>query len=196
MVNQALQIMGQPATFANSTLRRMNQESGGNPTIVNRTDSNWTAGTPSVGLMQVIGPTYRANRHPAYDKGPYTYGVSTDPLANTLASMRYALGRYGSLPAAYDRPGGYKDGGYIFDEGGMLPTGISVVNNQTGKPEPLLNADKSISLDTGSIMQLARVLAQLLAGRPAKLMLPDGRMLAETVGDSIIGEATAPGVSY
>jgi hypothetical protein len=111
MVNQALSIMHQPLDFAGITLRRMNQESGGNPTIVNRTDSNWTAGTPSVGLMQVIGPTYRANK--VIDVGPYLYGVSVDPLANTLASMHYALGRYGSLPAAYNRAGGYANGGIV-----------------------------------------------------------------------------------
>lgn len=111
MVDQALGIMRQPLALEGTTLRRMNQESGGNPTIVNTTDSNWAAGTPSVGLMQVIGPTYRANK--VIDAGPFLYGVSVDPLANTLASMKYAIGRYGSLPAAYNQAGGYADGGVV-----------------------------------------------------------------------------------
>lgn len=142
MVGQALGIAGQPQTYQNITLRRMNQESGGNPTIVNRTDSNWTRGTPSVGLMQVIGPTYRAYKHPGYDVGPYSYGTSVNPLSNTLASMRYALARYGSLPAAYNKSGGYATGGVIpmrvGDRGGALSSGQAVMN-LSGKVERLLN---------------------------------------------------------
>ena len=57
--------------------------------------------------MQTIGPTYRAYADPRWDKGMF------DPLSNILASMRYALARYGSLPAAYNRKGGYHDGGVI-----------------------------------------------------------------------------------
>ncbi|GAA4992687.1 hypothetical protein WHI96_07895 [Pseudonocardia tropica] len=110
---QALAMMGQPAGLLQTVLRRMNQESGGNPSIVNRWDSNWRKGTPSVGLMQVIGPTYRSNRDPRRDVGPYLYGTSIDPLSNILSSMRYALGRYGSLPRAYNKSGGYALGGRV-----------------------------------------------------------------------------------
>lgn len=113
VVLQALRIVGQANTHANRTLRRMNQESSGNPRAVNLWDSNAKRGYPSTGLMQVIRPTYQSNRHPLYDRGPYMYGVSIDPLANILSSMRYALRRYGSLSAAYDRKGGYASGGPI-----------------------------------------------------------------------------------
>ncbi|TXS08226.1 hypothetical protein EAO71_37130, partial [Streptomyces sp. ms191] len=81
-VLQALGLVGQPAAYADITLRRMNQESGGNPNIVNRWDSNWIAGHPSVGLMQVIGPTFRAYAGKMAGVGPFAYGVSTNPLAN------------------------------------------------------------------------------------------------------------------
>lgn len=107
----ALAQMGQPGSLLATTLRRMNQESGGNPTAVNRSDINWQHGTPSVGLMQVIGPTYAANK--VIDRGPYMYGVSVDPLSNILSSMHYAIGRYGSLASAYNRAGGYADGGIV-----------------------------------------------------------------------------------
>lgn len=130
-VLQSLQLVNQPASLLQTTLRRMNQESGGDPTIVNRTDSNWIAGTPSVGLMQVIKPTFQHNAGQFRSTGPFEYGVSTNPLANIYASMKYALGRYGSLSSAYDRPGGYDSGGY-------LPTGLSTVYNGTGRPEPVL----------------------------------------------------------
>ncbi|WP_430376690.1 transglycosylase SLT domain-containing protein [Streptomyces sp. B1-3] len=111
VVLQALSEVGQPASLLNSTLRRMQQESGGNPTIVNRWDSNWIAGHPSVGLMQVIGPTFRSYAGKYRNRGPFSYGVSVDPLANVYSSMKYALGAYGSLSRAYDRAGGYAKGG-------------------------------------------------------------------------------------
>lgn len=115
VVGQALGLTGQPTGrgMEDTVLRRMNQESGGDPNVVNRWDSNWARGTPSVGLMQVIGPTFAANAGQFRGTGPFSYGVSTNPLANTYASMRYALGRYGSLPAAYNRVGGYANGAFI-----------------------------------------------------------------------------------
>jgi phage-related protein/SLT domain-containing protein len=132
VVLQALKEVGQPASLLDTTLRRMQQESGGNPTIVNKWDSNWLAGYPSVGLMQVIRPTYQAYAGKYRNKGPFSYGVSVDPLANVYSSMRYALSAYGSLSRAYNRAGGY-------DSGGWLPPGITPVVNQTGKPEAILN---------------------------------------------------------
>ncbi|MFI0939138.1 transglycosylase SLT domain-containing protein [Streptomyces sp. NPDC021020] len=111
-VLQALALVNQPSSLLNSTLRRMQQESGGNPTIVNKWDSNWQAGHPSVGLMQVIKGTFDAYAGAYKSRGPFSYGVSVDPLANIYSSMRYALSRYGSLSKAYDRPGGYANGGY------------------------------------------------------------------------------------
>jgi SLT domain-containing protein/phage-related protein len=132
VVRQALGLVGQPSSLVDTTLRRMNQESGGDPRAVNKWDSNWRAGHPSVGLMQVIGPTFRAYAGRFRNKGPFLYGTSIDPLANVYASMRYALGAYGSLSRAYNRPGGY-------DSGGWLPPGITPVVNETGKPEAILN---------------------------------------------------------
>ncbi|WP_190012394.1 lytic transglycosylase domain-containing protein, partial [Streptomyces candidus] len=110
-VLKALGLVGQPASLAGITLRRMNQESGGDPNIVNRWDSNWKAGYPSVGLMQVIGPTFKAFAGQFKNTGPFSYGTSTNPLANIYASMRYALSAYGGLSKAYGRPGGYAEGG-------------------------------------------------------------------------------------
>lgn len=139
VVAQALGMMGQPQSHAGSTLRRMNQESGGNPNIVNRWDSNWLRGTPSVGLMQVIGPTYRANRDVRRDVGPYLYGTSVDPLSNVLSSMHYALRRYGSLPAAYDRKGGYDQGG--------IAQGVGYLPKYTPAPERVLSPQQTVAFD-------------------------------------------------
>ncbi|MGW0854181.1 hypothetical protein [Streptomyces sp. NPDC002690] len=141
VVLQSLKEVGEPASLLNTTLRRMNQESGGNPTIVNKWDGNWQAGHPSVGLMQVIGPTFRSYAGKYKNKGPFLYGTSVDPLANVYSSMRYAKAAYGSLSRAYDRPGGY-------DNGGWLPTGVSTVVNQTGEPEAILNPQQWQSMVT------------------------------------------------
>lgn len=125
LVLRALAMMGQPASYADLTLRRMNQESGGNPTIVNNWDINAKRGTPSGGLMQTILPTYLANADPRWNKGMF------DPLSNILASMRYALRRYGSLPAAYNRKGGYDQGG--------IAEGVGHMAKYTLKPERVLS---------------------------------------------------------
>jgi tape measure domain-containing protein len=126
LVEQMLRLVGQPLVHTNRTLRRMDQESGGDPRAINLWDVNARRGTPSKGLMQVIDPTFRRHRHPNLPNDIW------HPAANVAASMRYALSRYGSLPRAYDRPGGYDDGGY-------LPPGWSTVYNGTRKPEPVLS---------------------------------------------------------
>ncbi|MFE5332956.1 NlpC/P60 family protein [Embleya sp. NPDC056575] len=151
VVQQALAMVGQPAGLLASTLRRMNMESGGDPNAVNRSDANWLRGTPSVGLMQVIGPTYRQYAGPFRDTPPQLYGVSTAPLANVYASMRYALGQYGSLSRAYDREGGYALGGIVprlYDQGGPLPPGVTLAYNGTGRQEQVYTAQVNRALLT------------------------------------------------
>ncbi|MEU3756826.1 hypothetical protein AB0H17_29415 [Streptomyces olivoreticuli] len=128
-VLQALQMLGQPASWLDTVLRRMNDESGGNPNIVNDWDINAQDGTPSVGLMQVIGPTFDAYAGPFRNTGPFLYGTSVNPLANIYSGLNYAIYRYGSL-SALDRPGGYDSGGY-------LPPGLSLVYNGLSRPEPV-----------------------------------------------------------
>ncbi|MFT2014587.1 phage tail tape measure protein [Streptomyces sp. 796.1] len=105
VVLQALELVGQPASLLPVVLRRMNQESGGNPRAINNWDINAKNGDPSRGLMQTIGSTFNAYAGKLRSRGIY------DPLANIYASMRYALSRYGSLASAYNRPGGYANGG-------------------------------------------------------------------------------------
>ena len=143
MVEAVLKDKGYPVSLADTVLRRMNQESGGNPRAINDWDSNAVAGTPSKGLMQVIDPTFQANKDPGYDD-------IWDPEANLRASMNYAVRQYGSLPAAYDRAGGYASGGIVelsklYDQGGWLPHG-GFAQNLSGKPEPVFTASQWSSL--------------------------------------------------
>lgn len=127
-----------------SLLRRMGQESSYNPRAINNWDSNAKRGTPSKGLMQVIQPTFDAYARPGYDKDIW------DPLSNILASIRYAMARYGNLETAYDRAGGYADGGLVtpilHDSGGRLEPGISVIANKTRRPETILPPEESAAL--------------------------------------------------
>lgn len=154
MVEAVLKDKGFPLSLANSVLRRMNQESGGNSRAINDWDINAQRGTPSKGLMQVIDPTFQAHKDPGYDN-------IWDPEANLRASMNYAVATYGSLPAAYDRAGGYALGGVVdlmklYDQGGWLPHGGTALN-LSGKPEPVLNHDQ-----WGSVAALVRSVGDLV----------------------------------
>jgi SLT domain-containing protein len=135
-VLQALSMLGQPASWLNTVLRRMNQESGGNPNAINNWDSNARAGMPSQGLMQTIPGTFHAYA------GPFAGKPITDPLANIYAGLNYAIHRYGSLDAL-NRPGGYATGGIVprrlYDTGGVLDRGMTLVENRSGSPELVLN---------------------------------------------------------
>ena len=102
------------------TLFQMQTESGGNPMAINLWDSNAAAGIPSKGLMQCIDPTFRAYARPGFDTNIY------DPLSNILASIRYALARYGSLANAY-RGVGYANGGLVTKPGFIGEEGQEMV---------------------------------------------------------------------
>ena len=172
----------------------MNQESGGNPTVVNKWDSNWTRGTPSVGLMQVIGPTFRSNAGPHVGTGPFSYGVSVDPVSNIFAGLNYAGRRYGGghggflggVLYAMGKPGGYAAGGQVrmprpraYDNGGVLPPGMSTVWNSTGRPENVRTADSEDKILTA--LNGLRSSLEKFASRPMNgtLRTKEGAFLGE-----------------
>jgi TP901 family phage tail tape measure protein len=128
LVAQVLAMLGQPASLIPSVLRRMNQESGGNPNAINLWDSNAQAGMPSQGLMQVIPPTFDAYA------GPFRNLGITNPLANIYAGLNYALHSYGSISAAMDQPGGYANGGWL------MPGKLGY--NETSKPEAVFTQEQ------------------------------------------------------
>jgi uncharacterized protein YukE len=65
-------------------------ESSGDPSAVNDWDSNAARGTPSMGLMQTIEPTFDRWHLPGH-------GQILDPVDNIVAGVRYAVARYGSV---------------------------------------------------------------------------------------------------
>jgi minor tail protein/transglycosylase-like protein with SLT domain len=138
MVQSVLGQLHESLGWTATVLRRMNQESGGNPNIVNKWDSNWKAGHPSVGLMQVIAGTFRAYAGRYRGVGPFMYGVSVNPTANTYAGLNYAIHRYGSL-SALNRPGGYDSGG--------IARGIGALLKGTTGPERVLSPRQTAAFE-------------------------------------------------
>ncbi|MEV0488266.1 transglycosylase SLT domain-containing protein [Streptomyces sp. NPDC050508] len=92
-INHALAIMkakGIPGSY-NGLYKNIMRESSGNPSAVNGWDVNAVNGTPSIGLLQVIQPTFNAY---------HVSGTSTniyDPVANITAAANYAADKYGSI---------------------------------------------------------------------------------------------------
>ncbi|MDV9177532.1 transglycosylase SLT domain-containing protein [Streptomyces sp. W16] len=92
-INHALAIMKQkgiPGSY-NGLYKNIMRESSGNPSAVNGWDVNAVNGTPSIGLLQVIQPTFNAY---------HVSGTSTniyDPVANITAAANYAADKYGSI---------------------------------------------------------------------------------------------------
>ena len=131
IVASALKMEGQySAENLKRTLYQMQTESGGNPKAINLWDSNAKKGIPSKGLMQVIDPTFKTYAKKGYDTDIY------DPLSNVLASIRYAIARYGSLKNAY-KGVGYANGGIatkpsIFGEAGA-EMAIPLTKNKRGR---------------------------------------------------------------
>lgn len=91
--NQVLVASGSPAltgTDVQAVRLIVQNESGGNPLIINGWDSNARAGHASKGLMQDIQSTFMqwavTGHHNIFN-----------PVDNIVASVRYARARYGSL---------------------------------------------------------------------------------------------------
>jgi hypothetical protein len=92
-INQALDIMKQkgiPGSY-NGLYKNIMRESSGNPSAVNGWDVNAVNGTPSIGLLQVIQPTFNAYHVSGTSSSIY------DPVANITAAANYAADRYGSI---------------------------------------------------------------------------------------------------
>ena len=93
-------------------LATIQRESGGNPNVQNNWDSNARAGTPSIGLMQTIQPTFDAYKHAGHNNIRNGYD-------NLLAAINYIKHRYGTSDAAFNRVAayGYANGGLVHKNG-------------------------------------------------------------------------------
>ncbi|WP_221355085.1 transglycosylase SLT domain-containing protein [Streptomyces beigongshangae] len=92
-IRQSLDIMekhGIPGTYS-GLHRNIIRESSGNPNAINNWDINAVNGVPSIGLLQVIKPTFDAYHVAGTVKSQY------NPVANITAAANYAAHRYGSI---------------------------------------------------------------------------------------------------
>ncbi|MEW2084356.1 transglycosylase SLT domain-containing protein [Streptomyces sp. NPDC005283] len=71
--------------------RNIMRESSGNPKAINGWDINAINGVPSIGLLQVIKPTFDAYHVAGTPHSQY------DPVANITAAANYAADKYGSI---------------------------------------------------------------------------------------------------
>ncbi|AWE49524.1 transglycosylase SLT domain-containing protein [Streptomyces nigra] len=92
-IREALDIMKKhdiPGTY-HGLHKNIMRESSGNPNAINNWDINARNGVPSIGLLQVIKPTFDAYHVPGTAWSQY------DPVANLTAAANYAADRYGSI---------------------------------------------------------------------------------------------------
>ncbi|MFF3398641.1 transglycosylase SLT domain-containing protein [Streptomyces sp. NPDC002659] len=92
-IKESLSIMkkhGIPGTY-DGLHRNILRESSGNPNAINNWDINAINGVPSIGLLQVIKPTFDAYHVAGTKHSQY------DPVANIVAAANYAADRYGSI---------------------------------------------------------------------------------------------------
>ncbi|MFF1679913.1 transglycosylase SLT domain-containing protein [Streptomyces sp. NPDC058256] len=92
-IRESLAIMaknGIPGTY-DGLYRNIMRESTGNPNAINGWDVNAQNGTPSIGLLQVIKPTFDAYHVAGTAWSQY------DPVANITAAANYAADKYGSI---------------------------------------------------------------------------------------------------
>ncbi|MFH0521243.1 transglycosylase SLT domain-containing protein [Streptomyces sp. M41] len=92
-IREALDIMKKhdiPGTY-HGLHKNIMRESSGNPNAINNWDINAQNGVPSIGLLQVIKPTFDAYHVPGTPKSQW------DPVANLTAAANYAADRYGSI---------------------------------------------------------------------------------------------------
>lgn len=132
----ALGMLGLPSSWLGPLLTLIGRESGGNPNAVNRSDSNFLKGTPSMGLMQTIAPTFEANKLPGYNN-------ILAPLDNILAGLRYIIRTYGSIFNVQQAVGSTPRG---YDGGGLWPSGTFGLNT-SGGTEMVLNPAQAAAFE-------------------------------------------------
>lgn len=111
-----------------SLSKLINKESSWNPNAQNPTSTAY-------GLFQFLNSTWGS------------YGAKTsDPAGQARAGMKYIQQRYGDPEKAWafhKKHNWYAEGGLVkpslYDNGGVLPTGLTSILNNTRKPEAILN---------------------------------------------------------
>lgn len=115
-----LQGTGRSAGLADRTVAQVRIESGGNPNAQNNTDINAKNGVPSIGLLQVIKPTFDTYKDPRFP------GTQRDPEPNIAAALNYVDKRYGGAAKIWPTTAGYATGGYVRGPGTGTSDSVSI----------------------------------------------------------------------
>lgn len=115
-IKQAMALTKTDASWLQPLSTMAMKESGGRtgPSTINKWDSNWKRGTPSMGLFQTIKPTFDFFKMKGLDD-------IMNPVHNAVAAIRYIKSRYGTV---FNTPGiksmmhggpykGYEFGGFV-----------------------------------------------------------------------------------
>ncbi|MFF2457628.1 tape measure protein [Peribacillus simplex] len=164
-ISEAISITGVPGNWAAPLSTIAMKESGGRTgtSTINKWDSNWKRGTPSMGLMQTIKPTFDAYKMKGYND-------IMNPVHNAIAAIRYIKSRYGT---PFNTPGiksmanggpykGYATGGLI-NYAGMYNLA------EDGWPEFVIPTNPSKRTDAMKLLALAGKTVDKGNKRPGQL---------------------------
>jgi Transglycosylase SLT domain len=131
-----------------SLLKLIQGESGFNPNAQNPTSTAY-------GLFQFLNSTW----------GTVGGSKTSNPALQSEYGMRYIGQSYGNPSNAYTR--WFSRSPHWYDDGGMLPTGLSMVMNGTGQPEPVFTAAQWDMLDPTNLVAAMHATAPSVEARSA-----------------------------
>jgi|GEM_PF-2128436 len=178
VIARALAANGLPTSqdYVSAWLRQIQTESGGNPSARQQVhDINSARGMGAMGLLQVIPPTFAANKFPGH-------GDIFNAYDNALAAIHYAKDRYGAtgMLAAIGHGHGYERGTSNAAPGlhWVGEKGPELINFRGGETVRNANRSRAIAASSG----LSRADARMLAAELARVMPKPGDKVTINAG--------------